>query len=568
MNPDEGMGEAALRLTALPRYWHTLRHLRAVQFYGRLWFRLARPRPDLAAPPPLRARGGAWQPPACREPSLLDAGDFLFLGEPGALSEIGWDGPQREKLWRYNQHYFDDLNARDAAQRRDWQRALLIDWVAANPPATGNGWEPYPTSLRIVNWIKWALAGNALPEACLHSLAVQVRWLTRRLEIHLLGNHLFANAKALVFAGLFFDGPEAARWLDEGMRILGREVPEQILADGGHFERSTMYHALALEDMLDLLNLTTTQAPAGRPWTAQLAAWPELVSRMAHWLRTMCHPDGDIAFFNDAALGIAPAPAELFAYAARLGCATPEALPDVVRLEDSGYLRVSRGEAVLLIDVAPVGPDYLPGHAHADTLSFELSVGGRRVIVNGGTSRYGGGPERLAQRGTAAHSTVQLDGCDSSEVWGGFRVARRAYPFDVAVSQDADAVTIEAAHDGYARLPGRPIHRRRWRLGDGRLEVTDQIEGRCTQAVARYHFHPAVSASREGLDGSASWGGTRAEWRADAREAELIATEWHPRFGQSIPSVSLALNLNPSTTPARLRFELVWRRSERHPCAS
>ena len=141
-------------------------------------------------------------------------------------------------------------------------------------------------------------------------------------------------------------------------------------------------------------------------------------------------------------------------------------------LRDSGYVRLAAGPAVALLDVAPLGPDYLPGHAHADTLSFELSLFGQRVIVNGGTSRYGSGPERLAERGTAAHSTVQIDGADSSEVWGGFRVARRARPRDVRVHPGLDplppvlspaaagacagVLEVSAAHDGYCRLPGRP----------------------------------------------------------------------------------------------------------------
>jgi uncharacterized heparinase superfamily protein len=95
-----------------------------------------------------------------------------------------------------------------------------------------------------------------LEPAWLDSLAVQVRWLRRRLEWHLLSNHLFANAKALMFGGAFFDGPEAGDWREGGLRILAREVPEQVLPDGGHFERSPMYHAILLEDMLDLLNLS------------------------------------------------------------------------------------------------------------------------------------------------------------------------------------------------------------------------------------------------------------------------------------------------------------------------
>ena len=206
-------GADARMLKTLDRYWQTIRHLRPVQVYGRLWFRMSRPWLDLRPASGLRAAIGGWQPPTQREPSMVGPDEFVFFGQPGKLSEVGWDGPARSKLWRYNQHYFDDLNSRASASRAAWHQALLTDWVEKNAPAAGNGWEPYPVSLRIVNWIKWAQAGNAIPAAGVQSLAVQARWLVRRLEVHLLGNHLFSNAKALVFAGLFFEGEDAGHWL-------------------------------------------------------------------------------------------------------------------------------------------------------------------------------------------------------------------------------------------------------------------------------------------------------------------------------------------------------------------
>ncbi|MFO1266416.1 MAG: heparinase II/III family protein [Rubrivivax sp.] len=151
--------------------------------------------------------------------------------------------------------------------------------------------------MRIVNWIKWFLAGEPAQAPWLASLAVQARWLAQRLEWHLLGNHLFANAKALFFAGLFFEGREADEWLATGARILERELPEQVLDDGGQFERSPMYHALALEDVLDLLNVLrdagvgcasglASAAPSGGARTprradAALAALPAAPRRRA-----------------------------------------------------------------------------------------------------------------------------------------------------------------------------------------------------------------------------------------------------------------------------------------------
>lgn len=486
---------------------------------------------------------------------------WVFLNEVGTLDEVGWDGPQREKLWRYNQHYFDDLNAHGGADRMRWHVSLMEDWVAKNPPGQGNGWEPYPLSLRVVNWVKWALGGAALPPGVQQNLAIQVRWLAGRLENHLLGNHLFANAKALVIAGLFFDGPEADAWLNQGLRVLKREVPEQMLPDGGHFERSTMYHALALEDMLDLVNasdcLGSRLSPAQRRQVAELR---QRARALHAWLQAMCHPDGEISLFNDAAFDIAPSVAELDGYARRvLVDVATEAQSPVVHLVESGYVRLACGPAVVLLDVAPVGPDYLPGHAHADTLSFELSVGTQRVLVNSGTSCYGSSDERLRQRGTAAHNTVVVSGQDSSEVWSGFRVARRAYPLGLSIQQSVDATAFEVrcAHNGYARLAGRPIHHRFWRLDAHGLSVTDRVEGPHQSAEARFHFHPDVQVQigPGQAEGSVTLpDGTVMTWHLDSGQARLDAGTWHPRFGHVERNVCLAVKLDEGVSTSHFRW--------------
>lgn len=486
---------------------------------------------------------------------------WLFLNEAGHLSEIGWDGPQREKLWRYNQHYFDDLNALDVTDRIQWHKTLVGDWVAHNPPGKGNGWEPYPLSLRVVNWVKWALGGADLSEAAVQSLAVQVRWLTGRLENHLLGNHLFANAKALVMAGLFFEGSEADTWLEKGLRILAREVPEQLLSDGGHFERSTMYHALALEDMLDLVNATQCFArrlsPAQRD---QVSEWPQRALDLHTWLQVMCHPDGEISLFNDAAFDIAPGVAELNSYARRtLVDVTALAPSTMVHLKESGYVRLSYGAVVAILDVAPVGPDYLPGHAHADTLSFELSVDDQRILVNSGTSCYGIGPERSRQRGTAAHNTVLVNEQDSSEVWGGFRVARRAYPVGLSIEQSADPTVtkVSCAHNGYAHLPGKPTHHRSWLMDAHGLTVIDRVDGPHQSAEARFHFHPAVEvhAGPSRTEGTVALpDGTVMTWQLDHGQARLEASTWHPRFGQVEPNVCLVVKLGDGSSTLNFRW--------------
>lgn len=500
---------------------------------------------------------------------MLSESRFILLNQEGEITGLeSWNEPAKDRLWLYNLHYFDDLNAMDAKTRTVWHRKLITRWIAENPPTSGNGWEPYPLSLRIVNWIKWTLWGNEMEEVWQSSLAMQARFLRKRLEVHLLGNHLFANAKALVFAGLYFSGEEADEWLEKGLSILAREVPEQVLSDGGHFELSPMYHCIILEDLLDLVNISSVYrkefaAGVGLPQAqnknrGQRQDWVDVIQRMHWWLKSMCHQDGEVAFFNDTTMGIAAVPQNLKEYAERLGlseAAAPEGA--VTRLSDSGYMRLEQGEAIVLLDVARIGPDYLPGHAHADTLSFELSLFGQRVVVNSGISCYGVSDKRLQQRSTAAHSTVEINGENSSEVWGRFRVARRARPLGLDVLEDTDEVSVTCSHDGYRRLPGKPIHRRTWQLKSGELKVTDRVNGIFRQAVARFYIHPDVTVefevgSNHGIFQLKT--GQIVKWQAEGGQVTVKEAVWHPEFGLDVTNRVIEVEFAGEETVARFEF--------------
>ncbi|MCG5548919.1 heparinase II/III family protein [Halorhodospira halochloris] len=543
-------------------YFHTIRHLRPGQIGWRLWYRLYRPRIPSQPAPPVRDARGPWIPPLPREQSLLDPQTACFLNQRAPIDDPGiWNDARYDKLWLYNLHYFDDLNARGAVERNAWHRELIERWIAENPPGYGNGWEPYPTSLRIVNWVKWLQAGNTPTAQMLDSLATQARWLRRRLEYHILGNHLLANAKALCFAGLFFSGPEADRWYRKGLAILRRELPEQILPDGGHFERSPMYHLLVLEDLLDLINLH-------RHYEAEIPQqWHDAVAAMLQWSAVMRHPDGEIPFFNDAAFGIAPHPADLDQYASWLKL-TPPSPPgtkwDMWHGAASGYARLSNEQATVFTDIAPIGPDYLPGHAHADTLSFEMSLGGERVFVNGGTSRYGHGSDREQQRSTRSHNTVSINGADSSEVWSGFRVARRARPFNVDIRESGDSLYAAGAHNGYRRLAGHPIHRRTWDLSQGQLTITDLVGGSGQHTIEAYLLlAPGHSAEPDPSDSSLRIQTARGQQLRLAIQAshehtlEVEEADWHPRFGVQQPTQRLRL-ITEARLPVTLTTRISW----------
>lgn len=550
------------------RYFHTLRHLRPVQVYGRIWFRLRRPRIDTSAAPPLRARVGAPTAWAWREPSLLAPTRFRFLGVTHDIGASGgWDDGALTRLWRYNLHYFDDLTATGADDRREWHRGSITRWIRENPPGAAPGWEPYPCSLRIVNWIRADLAphgGPLLDDAARASLATQARWLAGRLEHHLLGNHLWANAKALVVAGLYFGGSEGDALLSRGVRLFERELHEQVLTDGGHFERSPMYHATMLEDALQLTELAHEY---GNAFPHRLrTALSECVPRMLRWLRVMTHPDGEIALFNDAAFGVAAPYAALAEYARRLDMCEPNSgLRDIEVLPESGYVRLQNARAVVICDVAPVGPSYQPAHAHADTLSFELSLDGARVFVNGGTSTYEPGAERQRQRGTAAHNTVEVDGENSSEVWGAFRVARRATARivgsgTIAGGMDGSAaarVWVEGEHDGYRRLEGRAVHRRRWELDSHGLTVTDRVQGGYREAHARLLLAPSLTAECGTAGECVILDATTAVARVSTvpqTTPDRQPASWHPTFGASLATSRLAYPIVRDALVTRIDF--------------
>ncbi len=537
------------------RYWHTLKYLRISQVVSRVQHRFRYINVDFSLPCEDRQASGNWVLPCKRRQRMFGKQVFCFLNETHEIKQqADWNHHTWSKLWLYNLHYFDDLIADDADSRVDWHRYIIQRWIEDNRPVQGNGWEPYPLSLRIVNWIKWALAGNELDEVWRLSLAVQVRALSKSLETHLLGNHLFANAKALIFAGLYFQGEEADKWYRLGRNVVERELPEQVLPDGGNYELSTMYHAIFLEDLLDLINVHRTYQRSFCPHVESV------IPAMNRWLSLMSHPDGEISFFNDAAIGVAPNITELTNYAKRLGVSEVLSHSRFQDLPDSGYSRVEIDDAVAIIDRANLGPDFLPGHGHADTLSFELSLFGHRVIVNSGCSMYGTGVERQRQRGSSAHSTVTIDGENSSEVWGGFRVARRARIHQREHLENNDRLKISACHDGYQRLPGKPVHHREWSFSNRSIVIKDNIQGELKHHIeVIMQLHPVVEViGIQGSKATLSVAGNIIVVESTGDGClELEKSTFHPEFGLNVASSKLVYRCH-GLLPKQIVTKISW----------
>jgi len=486
--------------------FRTLRHLKRGQVTDRIRRTLIRPKARLAPTPPRRTLGSIAPP--CGRPATV-------AGEPGT------------RLRLYNLHYQDALRAADlSAEDKD---RMIRGWIAENPPMESAGWEPYTLSLRTVNWMLWALTGGEADDALLDGLAVQIRAVEDQLERHLLGNHLWANAKALVFAGLFFEGKEADAWLAKGLAIAEAERAEQFLADGGHFELSPTYHQLLTEDLLDLVNIADG---AGRALGGE---WRDTAARALAWLQVMTRPDGQVPLFNDAAQGVSPPTAELVDYGRRLGISAPPPVsPGLSRLAATGYYRWRAPGLDIWTKMGRIGPDYLPGHAHADCFTFELFARGRPIIVDTGVSTYAPGPLRAYERGTAAHNTVQLADADLAEMWASFRVGRRP---DVT-GLEVGASSVAAEHDGYARFRAR--HRRRFVFDQEGVTIEDELTGP-RPGTARLHFAPGIEPVVDGLSVAAGPVRIQCDGAGDLRieRCEIART-----FGERAAAQCLSLDFS------------------------
>lgn len=464
--------------------------------------------------------------------SALQKGEFRFLN---TSHQIGfpprWDGDGVPRLWQYNLHYFDWLWTLDF----DAGRRVVLDWIGEYASSHGRvGWEPYPVSVRLVNWCGYFFGrhqGRTQDDAGFRrvlwrSLHAQCESLCRHPETHLLNNHYLENGAALAFVGSCFGGPDAQKWLSRGLQILREQIAEQILPDGVHFELSPMYHCRVLY-VLGLLMET------GVAEIVDLLGHP--VRRMAEALYRLCHPDGGIALFNDSAQGICHEPGPLLRHVQRhVSCSSVgESAVGAFALPDAGYYGWRGSEGTYLIaDFGGIGPDHNPGHGHADLFSFELSLTGSRVITDSGVHDYENSATRQYCRSTAAHNTVEIDRQNQCELWGAFRVARRGYPRDVAWHPGEQGFTLSGWHDGYRRLPGRPVHARHmeWDAADG-LTVRDRITaGRAVRIVSRLHLHPACRITHaESRCVHVSYPGGSFRVQADT-DIEVQQTPYYERF--------------------------------------
>jgi uncharacterized heparinase superfamily protein len=534
--------------------FNTLRYLKWQQIYFRLVRKLIKPKVTESFQGSKPKGSKKWHHMTLYDNKVDSQLEACFLNHTKKLDlPADWNNESPSKLWVYNLHYFEDLLSDNSEEKHNFHSELLNKWVDQNPVGYGNGWQPYPTSLRIVNILKAWLGGLELDDKLFSSIFAQASFLSSNLEKHLLGNHYFVNLKALLFAGVIF---ENTYWLSIAEKGLISEIPEQILEDGANFELSPMYHSLILVDMLDMFNLSRAYpAEVSRKLVSLLEYF---IPKMLAFMEAMTHPDGGVSFFNDSTDGIAPSKAKIESYGEMLGFKINHldlSKTKIIDNANSGYICATVAGNKLIFDASPVGPDYIPGHAHADTLSFELSIGAQRVFVNSGTSEYGLSPKRLNQRKTVSHNTVEVDGKDSSQVWSGFRVANRAKIISKHTQLKQDhSIELLAAHNGYKSLFAGSIHKRKLTFNKNSFIVSDSLQRTFKYAKSRFYFHPDLIISLE--DNLLRIEGTEffLHSNLEGKVAALVDSFWYPEFGLEVPNKMLQLQFKKPL----LEVEFTW----------
>lgn len=467
---------------SLLRYYDTIRYLKTEQLCFQVYYKVSaklRRVLGLREKYALYKKGNRLKFSSFPEKIISYKGDgtFEFLNLANRFCG-SWDDRSLGDLWRYNLNYMDFIlqPGMGVDEGVGWMQRF-IDCIQDNSIAA----DPYPISLRGINWIKfislnWDEIAEGVRAGLDASLYSQYRILYKRTERHLLANHYLENGFSLLFAAIYFQDKD---FWQKANFIVERQLSEQIMNDGAHYELSPMYHCIILERVLDCLNLLQNAEGAVFEGCASMKnLLCEKACKMLSWLDAIT-VSGRIPLLNDSANGVALAPLQLRLYAESQGLKWNCGV-----LSDCGYRHIVRKDYEAVLDMAQLGVSYNLGHSHADSSTFLLWVNGGELVVDTGTSTYTAGERRGYERSTRAHNAVVIDSENSSGVWGAFRCAQRA---QVVIEEDGPEI-FTLRHDGYKSRDA--VCRRSFVCGESAFEVLDTVVGK-SPCVAEAYFHLA-----------------------------------------------------------------------------
>lgn len=411
--------------------------------------------------------------------SLSDDGSLVILNQTLHPMAQGFSGSSLPQLVSFHLHYWDwawQLQHLSQPERLELFATMFRCWEGSSSFPQGDAWAPYVASLRAWSWccqFNTMITDGPVDIEVRRQLALHLRFIRGHLERDVGGNHLIKNLKAWIGLSVFFGNSHD---VTRAMQMLNRELNRQILPDGGHFERSPAYHVQVLADLIDIQQLMIASGYGEN--TPRLT---QSIEAMRVCLGVIQDPRGQVFLMNDG-----------FPVLDQIIQATtpPGSHIGSAHLSNMGYARLAQGDWLAFVDVGDPCPDSLPAHAQADTLGCIIYYRNQRVISEAFTSVYESGEMRKYERSTAAHSTIQLAGTDSTEVWAAFRAGRRARIRDVEFRDGSNEdVSVAAWHDGYRHLPGRPKHHRRVTCATDGITVIDTLTASSpTDFLLRWHL--------------------------------------------------------------------------------
>ncbi|HEX2114230.1 MAG TPA: heparinase II/III family protein [Alphaproteobacteria bacterium] len=457
------------------------------------------------------------------------AGRFTCGGQPVNPERPDWYSDTLSETALRLLHsfgYLNDLAEAGGEAAQDRARALIASWLDSERIWHPIASDPEVAGRRIAAWLSHArfiVRGNddKLGPRILASLTRQLRHLGRTVGRGREGVARLYAIRGAVYASLC--GLDDERRAAAAYKLLRRELRRQILADGGHIERSPLAQLEALAALVDLRDMALD---ADQPVPGELAA---TISRMAAILRFLRHGDGALPLFNGASERSTTVIDAVLLRSGVKGKAADSA-PQL------GFQRLAAGRALVLIDAGAPPPAGFDHDAHAGTLSFEMAWGQERIIVNCGARPSRDPAWQTAQRATAAHSTMVVDDTNSSEILPGGGIGRRPEHVECTREEDNGSVWVTGTHDGYR--PMGLVHQRRLYLSaDGEdLRGEDTLTGAHTGSFAvRFHLHPEVQVSVIQNGGAAlvrAPSGTAWRFIASGGKIELAETIYLGRRGE------------------------------------
>jgi uncharacterized heparinase superfamily protein len=454
-------------------------------------------------------------------------------------------------LQRLALHYHEFLEATPVKQGV----AILLDWIAANPPYQRgywlDSWNSYAVSIRGVCWMQWLTLHLVTISAeertqILGSLVQQIQFLRRNLETDICGNHLIKNIRCLLWASAFFNGSEAEEWRQVGETLLRQQLEVQFLPDGMHFELSPAYHCQVFGDLVECLTVVSGQVRSELCLCLQKAA---------QVIADLTHPDGLISLMSDGGLHMVYSPAECLSAFVNVGGRMPELRGGFVN-QESGYYGFRSENTCLIVDCGPICDDVLPAHGHADILSFEWDVQGQRFVVDAGVFEYEAGEQRRRNRSVISHNTVSVGGRDQCELIGSFRAGRRSYGKCDFVEVSTERFQLAGHHHGFATDSSNIVHRRAFDADSKSLRIRDTIEGSGGEMVtSRLLFHDECQVEQVDAFNLRIQRANVVVHLSSQSAVRICNGTWSPDFG--VLKKTVCLELDYGTVPCQSEFEFI-----------